>query len=638
MVAVFSTFMTADRNKLNAIVHKNDTAPGGNSRYRALSRLALAAMLLQACTTRQPSADVVDASDMGAAADASPEHDVPSRPLDVRLPDNDVIFAEPGPYQPHAPRLRRLTKRQYTNSVHDIVGEWVVVPRALEPDTVSEGSSSVGASESSISQRGTEQYESAAFDIAEQALRNPARRASVVLCTPNAVQDPACAANFVQSMGRKLWRRPLTMAETTRLVSIANNGAMVLNDFYRGLEYAFAALLQAPDFLFRVELGTPRAAPVMDRRYERYELASRLAFFLWDGPPDDALLSAAESGPAIEGAALSAQVTRMLQSPKARRGFEAFVIDWLRLDELDGLSRDARLFPSFAADFGPSAREEVLRTALMFAFDRDSDFRELLTTRETWVNRRLASVYGVAFPTRDAPPTAFERVEFSPTQPRRGLLGMAAFLLLQAHPTNTSPTLRGKFVRELLLCEAMPAPPVGVNTAIPEPSMQARTLRERLMMHQQVPSCRGCHIQMDNIGLGFENFDALGRYRRQDNGVEIDPAGTFDGIPYADPVDLATVLRGHYEFPRCLASRVYRHAWGAHDQEPQRAELERLVTAFASSGYRFQALLSAVANGEAFRRGAGFTPDPLPPENQDAGAGRDSASTDATDAEAGADR
>lgn len=582
---------------------------------------------LAACSPR-PTQDVAqaDASDSAVEAGA----DVYSRP--------DALPPQPTtPYVPNEPHLRRLTQRQYTNSIRDVFGESLVVTRSLEPDVRAEGSTSIGGTNSTISQRGTEQYQDSAYDIAQQVLRTPERRAMVLTCTPSAVRDDVCAGTFLRAYGRRLWRRPLSESELALLVDIAGRAAESLMDFHRGLEFGLATLLQSPDFLFRAEIGTVRG---MERRYERYELASRLAYFLWNGPPDDALLDAAESGALESSEALNAQVDRMLASPKARRGLEAFINDWLRLDDLDFISRDATLYPAFGADFGPSAREEVLRTVDWIVLDQDADFRDVLTTRETFVNRRLASIYGIPFPVRSAPVTQFERVQFPESQPRRGILGMAAFLGLEAHPTSTSPTLRGKYVREVLLCQTMPAPPAGVNTAIPEPSEMARTLRERLQVHQEVPSCRGCHQLMDTIGLGFENFDALGRFRTTENDALIDASGTLDFIPFRDAGELAQVLHDEPAFTRCVVNRLYRHAWGVREAEPQREEIERLLLSFSSSGFKLRGLLRTIAVGEAFRRASTLDVPPLPPL-PDAGASdaaTDASSDASADASVEADR
>jgi hypothetical protein len=574
--------------------------------------LSVVATLGVACTQPAP------VQDSGVGSDASVD-DVP--PVDVRLPPAAA-------YVPNHPRLRRLTRAQYTNSIRDVFDETLIVPRSLEPDKRPEGSSSIGGTETTISQRGTEQYQDAAYDLAEQILRNPMRRAMYVRCTPAGVRDDACAGTFLRTYGRRLWRRPVTEAELATMVAISGRAAEALMDFHRGLEFGLSTILQSPNFLFREEIGTIRGA---ERRYERYELASRLSFFLWNGPPDDALLDAAEMNQ-LQGDTLARHVDRLIQSPKLRRGLDAFVTDWLRLEELDFISRDATLFPAFSADFGPSAREEVLRTIAWIVLERDGDFRDVLTTRESFVNRKLASIYGIPFPTRGAGPTQFERVTFSPAQPRRGILGMAAFLALEAHPTSTSPTLRGKYVRELILCEAVPPPPIGVNTAIPEPNPNARTLRERLEVHQEVTSCRGCHRFLDNIGLGFENFDALGRFRREDNGATIDPSGSIDSTPFADPSSMATALRENPSFPRCVVNRLYRHGWGFKEEEPQRQELERLERSFAADGYHLRGLLRAMALGEAFQRASALEVPPLPPLPIPDGGATDAASDATRDA------
>lgn len=510
----------------------------------------------------------------------------------------------PAPYVPHPVALRRLTQAQYTNTLHDLFGDTLIVPRALEPDIAREGSRAVGASETTISPRGTEQYQDAAYAIAEQVLRSPERRASLMPCTPMGPDDAGCAAQFIRTVGRRVWRRPLTDDEVGRLSALVTRAGSTLMDFYRGAEYGLAALLQSPDFLFRAEFGSEVSERPGEQRYTGHALASRLAFFLWDSAPDDALLDAAQSGTLDTPAGLEREVDRMLASPKARRGLRAFVTDWLQLSKLDSLSKDATIFPSFAPDLGPSAREEVLRNAEALTFDRPGDFRDFFTSRETYVNRRLAAIYGVQFPVREAPATRFERVTLPTATPRRGFLGSVAFLALEAHPVSTSPTLRGRFIRETLLCNEIPMPPVNVNTAIPEPSPRLRTLRQRLAAHVEVPSCRGCHSFIDPPGLAFEHFDGIGRYRSTDNGVPIDASGTLDGRPYRNAGEFVELVRNHWQLPECIVKRVYRHAWGRVESPSQREEIQRLQARFAAQGYQLRALLRDVALSDNFRRAA----------------------------------
>ncbi len=510
----------------------------------------------------------------------------------------------PGPvdYSPPGPQLRRLTRSQYQNTLRDLFGDALVLPRAIEPDVVQDGSIAIGASNTSISPRGVEQFEGGAYDMAQQLLRDPMRRTPMLACTPIGVTDDACAATFIRAMGRRIWRRPLADNEVMNLQVVAANAATVLNDFHRGLEYALAALLMSTDFIFRAEIGEPDAAHPGTRRFGAYEFASRLAFFLWDSGPDDALLDAAGDGSLDRPERLSTQVQRMLASPRAHRGIRSFLSDWLRLSRLDSLSKDTQIFPSFAPDLGPSAREEVLRTGEWLTFDQNADFRDLLVTRTTFVNRRLAAVYGVPFPERDALPTAFAQITLPESGPRRGLLGMAATLAANAHPTQTSPTLRGRYIRETILCGVIPDPPVNLNTGIPEVSERAPTLRARVAQHLEAPVCNGCHILMDPQGLGLESFDSIGRYRALDHGVPIDASGMWEESTFGDANGLAALLRRDERFPHCVVTRLFRFAQGRIAQDGETAEVGRLAQFFAWRGYRLRALVEEIATSPAFRR------------------------------------
>ncbi len=532
--------------------------------------------------------------------DAGLAHDGATDAGMVNVVDEDH---PPVPFEPPSPTLRRLTQSQYTHTLRDVLGDDIVVPRALEPDVPRAGLAAIGASETSVSRRGVEQFQAAAFAVAEQVLRDPARRARLVTCTPMGVRDDRCAGEALGALGRRLWRRPLAAEELAGITTVAGRAAEALGDFWRGLEYGLAAVLQAPDMVFRVEVGVADPARPGFARYTPYELAGRMAWLLWDGPPDAALLDAAGGGALDTPDGLRTEATRMLADPKARRGLRAFLSDWLHLGELDRVSRDAMLFPGYGPDLAAAAREETLRTATWIAFDEDRDFRDLLTSRDTFVNRRLASVYRVQFPQRamEGEGDVFARVTFAESDLRRGLLGQASTLLLHAHPTSTSPTLRGKFIREALLCSPIPMPPVELNTAVPEPSETLRTLRERLAAHNTVPRCASCHRLTDPLGLTLESFDAIGRSRRIENGVPIDTSGELDGRRFADARALAQTLHDDPAVSRCLVQTAYRFAQGREDADGELGEIRRLHGRFRAEGYRWRALMLELVTGEAFR-------------------------------------
>jgi hypothetical protein len=492
--------------------------------------------------------------------------------------------------------LRRLSAAQYANSIHDIFGEDIIVPPAsrLEPDVDSSGYLAVDSSSVTISRRGVAQYEAASYEIASQALEE-ANRARIVTCAPAAPDDSVCARTVLAALGLRLYRRPLTSDELESAVMIATRSAIVLMDFYEGLEFGIALLLQSPSFLFREELGAITLENG-ERAYDGYEMASRMSHFLWNTTPDVALLEDAASGALENDAGLAAATERMLADPRADGGAREFALEWLGLAGLDDLVKDPNVYTQISPEVGPSAREETLSVVAHF-FRTGQDARELMTTRETFLDRKLASMYVVRAPRED-----FGLVTFEEGSPRPGILGHISILALYAHPVSTSPTLRGRFVRERLLCDPIPQPPVGVNTAIPEPSADAPTLRVRLAAHQELEYCGSCHRRMDGIGLGLEAFDGLGRFRRMENGVPIDASGDLDGHTFEDARGLGQVIHDDPRFAGCIARQMYRIATGHIETEGERGTLRELRTDFANGGFSLAELMEAIVLSDGFRR------------------------------------
>ena len=513
-------------------------------------------------------------------------------PAPVELPSLTVEV------DPQPAILKRLTAVQYRNIVADVFGGSVVAPASLEPDSAVGGLIAVGATHTTISPWGVEQYENAAYSIAEQAMSDEASRAALVPCTPNDGADRGCIEAFVTTLGRRLWRRPLSAEELAAIADVTADGATTLGDFYKGLELAIAALLQSPNFLFRVEIGKPSPEDATRRDYDPYEMATRLSFLFWNTSPDETLLDAAERGELDTADGLKAQAERLLASPRAAGGVRTFFMDLYGLHELDRLSKDPILFPHFSSDFGEAAREETLLVLDEIVFTKDADFRDFFTTNETFVTRRLASLYGVKAPVHEG----FGRVTLPIENRRRGFLGQASFLALRSHAVASSPTLRGKFIEEVLLCKFVPPPPVNVNTAIPEVSETAKTLRDRLKQHLTDPSCTSCHLSMDTVGLGFENFDGVGKFRTVDNGEPIDSTGHVDGTPFSDSWELAELVREHPNLARCFVSNVYRYATGNENAPGERALIDVLTERFVKNGHRVQPLLVDIAQSAGFRQ------------------------------------
>lgn len=499
-------------------------------------------------------------------------------------------------YPAGAPTIPRLTALQFENAVHDVFGDDIVVPGNIEPDLEQAGLRQIGAAAATISPRGVERYEDAAYEIASQYVDEEFRAS--LDCAPDVARDDACARSVLAPLADRAWRRPATEDELDVLVDLAGDSAEVLDDFFEGLEFGVAAVVQSPFFLFRFELGEPDPEADGVRRYTDYELASRLSFLLWNTIPDDELLRAAADGELTTDAGLEAQLDRLLADDRARDGLLAFFEELYTLYELDHLTKDPTVFPQMSPELGPAARTETLMGIEHIVFDLDTDMRELMTTRRTFLDRRLAALYNVRSPAREG----FAEATLPDDQMRRGLLGQAAILALNAHSTSTSATIRGKFVREVILCGVIPPPPSGVDTSIPEPTEEARTLRERVAIHLEDEFCAGCHALMDPLGLALENFDGLGAYRELDNGVPVDASGSLDGADFPGFEEFVDIVASDPRYTSCFVQKLNRYANSAVETPDQRDALAPLHDLFEYDGFRFQSLVRHYVMSPAFRQ------------------------------------
>jgi hypothetical protein len=493
------------------------------------------------------------------------------------------------------PALRRLTKAQYHNAVSDLFGRGLVMPGSLEPDAEAEGLLSVGASINSVSAYGVELYEDAAFLIADQVFDDPDRVDAMLSCTPSSSGDEDCAATFAEEVGRLAWRRPLTAEEVDLLTAVIVDIGTAESRFETGAMYGLAAMMQSPHFLYRLEHGG--GGDGVRRSLTDWELATRLSFLLWNSIPDSELLLAAEAGELGTAAGLEAQARRMLGDERAKAGIRNLFDEIFHLYKLEEISKDPFVYTHASPDLIDSAREETLRLMEWLILEEDADFRDLMTTEETFIDRRLGALYGVAAPVEsDFGPVILDRDDG-----RRGLLGHASFLMLQAHPASTSATLRGIFIRHTLLCQTIPPPPADVDTSIPEADTDSPTLRQRLETHLEDPSCAGCHQLTDLVGLGLENFDGIGRWRETENNATIDPSGNIDNDGFADAWGLGAVVAAHQNFGPCITEHLYQYTTGHGVSDGEDALVEWLAEGFAENGYSFQELMVDVIVSDGFR-------------------------------------
>jgi hypothetical protein len=494
-----------------------------------------------------------------------------------------------------APVMRRLTQDQYRASIADVFGPDVKVAGRFEPDLRIEGLLAVGTSQVSVTPAGFEQYNTMARTIAAQ-VTDPAHRALLIPCTPKDAKAPDddCAGQFLAQAGRLLWRRPLSTAERDAHVQEANAAAKKLGGFYPGLEFALAGLLVAPEFIFRVETAGK------GDQVDAYSKASRLSFLLWNTTPDDLLLDAAARGELNTAKGLARQVDRLMASPRLEAGVRAFFTDMLGFDRFDDLSKDTVIYPAFSSRVALDAKEQTLRTIADHVLTQKGDYRDLFTTRRTFVSRTLGAVYRI--PVRSS--AGWEPYEFPEGDPRAGLLTQFSFAAVYSHPGRSSPTLRGKAVRELLLCQKVPDPPGNVDFKIVQEAdnPQYKTARERLTAHRTEAMCAGCHKITDPIGLALEHFDGLAQYRDTENGAPIDASGEIGGVAFTDAASLGKVLRDDPAAVSCLVGNLTKYALGRKPAAHEKEWVDGLQKDFTADGYRVDTLLRRIALDQAFYR------------------------------------
>jgi hypothetical protein len=493
-----------------------------------------------------------------------------------------------------APRLRRLTLSQYQNSIRDLLGVGVDTSMLTAIPPLN-GMRAIGASNVALPQRDVEILETLASTASAQAFGDATIRQKLTGC--DATQS-SCAESFVVSFGQRVFRRPLSDAERTRYLTLLRSATQMSGDGWVALRVVSQALFQSPNFLYRAELGELDPAATPRRSLSSYEIAARLSFFLWNTTPDSALLGAADSGMLAKPAGFGTQVVRLLGDARATEAVDDLFDDYLRLDGLDALVKLPEAYPAATATLPAAMKQETLESLRALLWNEGGDFRDVFTTTRTFVNPELAKLYGVKTSAADG----FSEVQLPASGPRAGLLTQAGFLALHSHPGRSSPTLRGKFLRENLLCQAIPAPPDNVNTSLPAIPKDAMTARQRLTKHREDPSCSGCHSLMDPLGLALEQFDGIGAFRQTENGQPIDASGELDGQQFSDARSLAEVLAMHPNTADCFVRTVLRYARGALENDTETSLLAAVGGEFQSRGFKLQELLSLVASDPSFRQ------------------------------------
>lgn len=504
---------------------------------------------------------------------------------------------------------RRLTNDQYANVVAEVFGPSIELSGRLEPDTRAGNLIEVGAGQVSVSSDGMAQYESMARGIAAQVVSERTRD-EVLPCKPKALNeaDQACAEQFLTQVGGLLFRRPLTEEERKHYVAAAGESAATLKDFYAGVSLSLGAMLASPQFLFRHERVEPDPDTKGEYRLDAYSKATRLSFFLWNSIPDDTLLAAAKSGELHTTRGLNRQVARMMASPRLENGVRAFFADMFGFDALPTLAKDTVLYPSFDNVTVRDAEEQTLRTIAEVLVRQKGDYRDIFTTRQTFLTQTLASIYNVEL-VNNAPNGGADMwlpYEFAESSGRAGILTHLSFLALHSHPGRSSPTLRGKALREVMLCQKVPAPPAAVDFKLLEDTSNPlfKTARQRLDAHRTNPVCAGCHKITDPVGLALETFDGDGSHRATENGAPIDTNGELDGIKFTDAAGVGRAVHDNPAALTCVADRLVAYGLGRLPVESEAPWREGLKQSFAAAQYKFVELMGKIASSEEFYRAA----------------------------------
>ncbi len=493
--------------------------------------------------------------------------------------------------------MHRITASQYANSVRDLLGSGAPIG-PLDPDQLMNGFASIGSSSIVSSASAVGLYEAAANAAASWVFADPTRAKAALACVPMTATDTTCASQAISALGQRAYRRPLTTDETNRLVTLAttlagqSGGTITI-----GMQYAVSAILQSPNFLYRVELGAPSAADGGRTKYNSYEMASRLASALWNTVPDGTLLDAAGKDSLSTADGVTAQAQRMMADAHAQQGMAAFVDELYALQNLHDATPDPTLFPKFTETLRSAMQTELEMRVTDMVFTTRGDYLSLLDNKTTFVNDELATLYGL--PTAGS--TAFRKVTLPADSPRAGILGTGAILAGLALPERTGPTKRGKFIREALLCEPIPPPPSGVVPVLPPPTDPTATMRTRLTAHRAAPTCNSCHSLMDPLGFGLENFDAIGEYRTLENGHPIDATGNLDAATFNGLAQMGTVIRNAAVSGPCFVSKVYMNAQSRQAVQADAAILDTLASGFAASGNKADQLMLSLVSSDAFR-------------------------------------
>lgn len=540
-------------------------------RAKVLLGAGLCASLLAACQGSDGSGDTsagAAAGTGGGAGTSNPESAAGPRPL------------------------TRLTRREYNSTVRDLLGDTSNPADAFADDR---DRAFLFRRSGLVATQDADLLRSAAETLAATALKTPSK---VLPCDASSGED-ACAAKFITDFGLRAFRRPLADVEKANLTALYQSVRTSLKlSFNDAIGVLLEGMLQSPAFLYHWE--SPYQAPRVSGGVVQlgpYDVASRLSYFIWGSMPDQQLFDAAAAGKLSADEDIAAQARRMLADSKAKDNAAAFFREWLEIDQIAELPKDAATYPDYKDDLKAALVDETEAFAQSVLFDGGGKLETLLSADYSFENSLLGKVYG-----NSASGTTLVKTPLDTSQ-RLGLLTHPSFLTLAGSPNGSNPVKRGKAVYTKLLCGDLPPPPPNVPPA--KPPSAGGTTRQRFTEHDQNECARGCHLLMDPIGYAFEHYDGIGRYRTMDNGQPVDSTGsiTIDGAakPFADAIELTKILATSDTVRSCFAKQWFRFAVGRTETDADAVSLAAVSAAFAKNDFDMRDLAPAIATSRSFR-------------------------------------
>lgn len=486
-----------------------------------------------------------------------------------------VIHAGPSPY-------RRLTSKQYQNTIFDLLE--VVVPEEYLPTTQRSATFTTWNSSNPVSTATAE-----GLLMATEWVTQTIDITAFLDCQSEETESQ-CAERALSAFAVRAFRRPLTDGERALVLSYLGTGLTLTESTQMSIQL----ILNLPQFLYLdASPGPVLAQNATLAHLDDYAVASRLAYFLTNSPPDATLLDAASRGELQTRVQVLPHAQRLVQDPRVLETLATFHEDWLNLYQLDTTQRDPEKYPGFSPELLAAMHTETALFVNEVIWSGSASWNELLFSRATWVNSELAAVYGL-----EDPGPGWHRVTLDETRP--GLLTRSAFLTAHGYTGSSAPVKRGYFVLSELLCQELSVPP-DVDMVVPEDTNGATTIRERLQQHQTDTACNACHTRIDPMGFAFEHFDAIGAWRDHwENGIAVDATGQINESSVDGVNDLLQLIEQDDTAKACYSRRWVEYALGRSVTENDLCTLETVKDRFLQSDGNIKSLVVDVALTDAF--------------------------------------